>query len=781
MKNMRFVGLSFLLFTQITMVHGADFETSAKSFLDYSYTTLNHYNIAEKRLKRLNIGIARENKEMSDPQIEDLYNLTEQMLDLVDESKHTVAKEDLRINLEEKVVMLLKTIQDRDFSITPALDNWGILGYIKAHKASSKVYRSDDYYNNQINSVNEYINTLTPTINVQPIETEIRSTSAANRVGDSSGQITKGKWLNFTSFANAAKEYFASEGNKKNFPEFVEKLKEISPETVAKTGPYDITTEKINYGYLFTYHLLIAAGYDDEDLITDLLRELKNCTAGDATMATAFNLVLNDDIKRLLYGSKLLENKDIINSWLEALRELAASTVTNNEDEKTGNTGYNDPVYTELQSVYNSLQLHIIKLRLKKISVELQAARGDYAAKEKFDKEQRELKAEQIKKRTQALQDFNDTLTKYTTDLDEIIEARKAKLASFIAVQRMLIQEKGRSDGIPQIVEDNETYDSMTYYENEASDIAVGFKEDFETFIKDDLAAAEKAAENGNDEIKDFFTNLSQKRVDEIDAKFAQIRSAIEQRFDLRQKSIGTICFDVLRDGTTRVTVNTEIMENNLRSVETTINTNNETMVNTNDRIKSLRATLRVVEEEDKIAAEQTKLAFMQRQEVDTEGRFELAEAMDDMLKGRNNFTGNEQGTIERDIDALEAARIASIQNGTTTSSFNQENQDEISKRRLAAQQQSDPKQVEYLQEITNLFEKLTPLKGVTRFTEMNKAGDDSKLKVAIDKLDDISWKTVRIQASDKVRELLNDAVTKQKLNNNSPLEKIARELGITN
>lgn len=151
--------------------------------------------------------------------------------------------------------------------------------------------------------------------------------------------------------------------------------------------------ENHNFNRLFCYHLARAAGYDDEDLVPTLLREMRECIEGSSEIVKAFNRVLVYDVRALLLGIRLLENRVVLQSYFDSLSSLA--TLTRHGGYKYTAYGTSDGIYTELQRVYNSLQIHVMRLRIEEISAALATELGDVSARREAEERKRVLQSEQ--------------------------------------------------------------------------------------------------------------------------------------------------------------------------------------------------------------------------------------------------------------------------------------------------------------------------------------------------------------------------------------------------
>ena len=532
MKNMRFIGLALLL-VSASIVRAADFSlaevineefrSEAESFL--ALRNPNKAELFNDRLKRLTVGMPRKNTGMEDPVLKVLYDAVERMLELTNQSKHTQAVS-VTSRLENRIVeILLNLPQAEALVITPAPDTWSI-------------YDKSNQPEDPIGSIDRYISRLTPAMSVTPKTVNLTVRSAADRLGGFSGgaRTIRGLYLNFESFASSARDYFAGGRNKELFPPFSKALLDDLSQSAVEAGSVS-NWQNINHARLFVWHLLIAAGYDEKDLVEYILEDLQNCTVGDGTMVEAFNIVLNDDIKRLLYGSKLLEGKDVCDSYLQALRELATKTVERNA------TKERDPVYTELQSVYNCFQIHIIKRRLIEIAAKFAAARGDSEALVKYLEEQRLLKAAQSAKRAAAIKGYSSKLEGFTHEIGLLIEKRTTELSFLVEEGKSKVRIDGRT---PVMVrEGGKEVEAVDWYFGQVTSEAQTIKEGFELFIQDDLQKARNAQDMGNED--DFLATFDTHKAAAIEGMCLQAVNSIDKLFDLRQKSIGALIFDACR------------------------------------------------------------------------------------------------------------------------------------------------------------------------------------------------------------------------------------------
>ncbi len=531
MKNMRFISLALLL-VSASIVRAADFTLAEVINEDFRseaerFFALRNPNKAElfsDRLKRLAVGVPRKNTEMDDPGLTNLYDAVERMLELTNQSKHTQAVS-LTSRLEQRIVEILINLpQAEALVITPAPDTWSI-------------YDKSNQPQDPIGAINSYISGLKPAMSVVPKTVNLAVRSAADRLGgfSSRDRIISAPYLNFESFASSARDCFAGGRNKELFAPFSNALLDDLSQSAVEAGSPN--WQNINHARLFVWHLLIAAGYDVKDLVEYILEDLQNCTAGDQTMVEAFNIVLNDDIKRLLYGSKLLEGKDVCDSYLQALRELATKTVERNA------SGERDPVYTELQSVYNCFQIHIIKRRLIEISAKFAAARGDSEALVKYLEEQRLLKAAQSAKRAAAIKGYSTKLEGFTSEIGLLIEKRTTELSFLVEEGKSKVRTARRT---PVMVrEEGREVDAVDWYFSQVNSDAQTIKAGFESFIKDDLEDAQNAEGMGNED--DFLAALNPRKAANIEDRCKQAITNINGLFDLRQKSIGALIFDACR------------------------------------------------------------------------------------------------------------------------------------------------------------------------------------------------------------------------------------------
>jgi len=173
----------------------------------------------------------------------------------------------------------------------------------------------------------------------------------------------------FSTWANAVRDFFAREENEDRRFEFTNTLLSLRSSRVKENSSKAYGNEGFNFNRLFCYHLARAAGYAHENLIKDILSELKDCIQGSGTIVEGFNRTLVFDIRPLLLQVRLLENTQVLKEYFDSLLSLAHHTRFGVHDSISGEIyrGYSehDGIYKELQRVYNSLQLHIMRLRIE--------------------------------------------------------------------------------------------------------------------------------------------------------------------------------------------------------------------------------------------------------------------------------------------------------------------------------------------------------------------------------------------------------------------------------
>jgi hypothetical protein len=179
----------------------------------------------------------------------------------------------------------------------------------------------------------------------------------------------------FSEWAQAVRDFFASEENENRRFEFTNILLTLRSGKVKKNSSQVSTwkeadiNESYNFNRLFCYHLARAAGYAHEKLIQDILSELKDCIQGTYAIVRAFNRTLVFDIRPLLLQVRLLEDAQVLKEYFDSLLSLAKHTrfgVRDSVDREIyRGYGESDPIYKELQRVYNSLQLHVMRLRIE--------------------------------------------------------------------------------------------------------------------------------------------------------------------------------------------------------------------------------------------------------------------------------------------------------------------------------------------------------------------------------------------------------------------------------
>jgi len=216
----------------------------------------------------------------------------------------------------------------------------------------------------------------------------------------------------FSQWADATREFFSHPENQEKAHLFFTKLLHSGDTTgfssPAKENSARIGREADSALRLFCYHLARAAGYDADDLIISLLREMKEAIQGSGSIVSAFNKILISDVRPLLLEVKLLENPAVLESYFQALLGLAIHTRDGIKDAE-GRVIYSaygpgDGIYTELQRVYSSLQIHVIRLRIETaILPALEAELGNKAALEEAQRQQAQLRAEQEEKRLNAM------------------------------------------------------------------------------------------------------------------------------------------------------------------------------------------------------------------------------------------------------------------------------------------------------------------------------------------------------------------------------------------
>jgi len=176
-----------------------------------------------------------------------------------------------------------------------------------------------------------------------------------------------------------------------------------------------------------------------------------------------FNLVLNNNLKRLLYGSQLLEELDVLNSHFTSIRALAEDVLDRNV-----RTQHADPAYTELQSIDNSLRIKTIRLRLTEMIIPevIALVTGDATEKNKAILRQTALHLAREEKRKLA-EGTRRTVEGYDTGLDQLIEKEVAKLDASVIGVKQLAADKGKT--ILPYVDGSEEKDALVLYRDIAA------------------------------------------------------------------------------------------------------------------------------------------------------------------------------------------------------------------------------------------------------------------------------------------------------------------------
>lgn len=178
------------------------------------------------------------------------------------------------------------------------------------------------------------------------------------------------------------------------------------------------------------FYFAIAAGYDKEGLISQLFEELTTGMKKAATKITVNDINSNArelmlrGITSLLLGQELLEAPEVIARYFDAISSIASVR-------RRLSAGVGDGFYMFLQQLYNTLQLHVLGLRIK--TVIIPALEEELTANPKKRKDaqaqQEKLKDEQDERRLNAMnpQLRAAAMTQLLTDL---IAAKKAEIAS---------------------------------------------------------------------------------------------------------------------------------------------------------------------------------------------------------------------------------------------------------------------------------------------------------------------------------------------------------------
>jgi len=321
---------------------------------------------------------------MEDPNVQQIYMPVDLLLESIRKMQHVGVQKERIEDLQRQLRMIVDEILP-DVSATDA-------------RGESEPYL--DYYRSRYSTSTEDV-VSGP---MDKIKNDLGNPTSLVKDKNKNGQDKD----YFSLWAEATREFFRDPENQEKAHLFFTKLLHGELTSPAKENSKRFNREADSALRLFCYHLAIAAGYDADDLIVSLLREMKEAIQGSGMIVRAFNKILISDVRPLLLEVKLLENPAVLESYFQALLGLATHARDGITDAqgKIIYSGYtsSDGIYTELQRVYSSLQIHVIRLRIETaILPALEAELGNKAALEEAQRQQAQLRAEQEEKRINAM------------------------------------------------------------------------------------------------------------------------------------------------------------------------------------------------------------------------------------------------------------------------------------------------------------------------------------------------------------------------------------------
>ena len=541
----------------------------------------------------------------------------------------------------------------------------------------------------------------------------------------------------FSVWAYKIQAFFSVEANKEGMSGFAGRLLEGLSQK-AKPNSSTTSTQQIqqfNGNRMFAYHMAIKAGYDSPTLITDVFDEMQECSQGPIEINKCANVVLIHDIQPLLLGQELLENESVLDDYLLGIKALAyvfSKGQKGIQSNYSAAYGDGDTTYKELQRVYNSLQFHIMRLRIDKAIIPaLQGEIGDRDALVRAEQEQASLKEAQDDKRIDSVpldvrpalmsRSIENLAYEGSTSLDQLIETAGnfdlvASSTGTVAV----------SEGTVAVI----------------SGIVVDCKGKVLAIVDD---FKEKAPTLGAIPLAGFYRetkgNINKVITDAKKAIETPIRDRMAAINALEEGRAAKLSASMLRN------INVEGPQRSAKDYEGLIKTSAELTGVSREAVEAIQK-LRSL----KIAAQTEAASEVRVEKVD-----------------------------QRDVGALDAVREATKERAVGGGASVDEAALQATSLRRAAAQSIDPNQAKYVSDVVAALTEIAKAKGPGRYGTINAAGSNASVKAAVGKLDQSGWEALRAQAADKAvaKALLQDALNNERISADS-LAMICKELDIT-
>jgi len=527
-----------------------------------------------------------------------------------------------------------------------------------------------------------------------------------------------------------------------------------------------------NSGRLFLYHVLLEAGYDHEDVIAKLFQELRECTSGNnGFFVEMFNLVLNNNLKRLLYGSQLLEELDVLNSHFTSIRALAEDVLDRNV-----RTQHADPAYTELQSIDNSLRIKTIRLRLTEMIIPevIALVTGDATEKNKAILRQTALHLAREEKRKLA-EGTRRTVEGYDTGLDQLIEKEVAKLDASVIGVKQLAADKGKT--ILPYVDGSEEKDALVLYRDiaaaKAQELKAAFVESNLQPVLQRIYHLEEAVAKEEEIQAQLKLELKAVKKAYGDAVYSIIRV-----FFASQARISTIKFDLNRPDSVapkHLTIDlTRVRFAAAKDSQGIVESEDLAVPDSADSIRAIISDLRTVISGEHVVAEQAKVDYLAT--LSHENALVVSD-----LPARDVSEFNEVEQAVLSMKRLEAISLMRSLAQASSGVGSMDQQEEISRRRAAAQAVDHrlaiyvDDMVVKMQEFARVNEGFHQATGLVALTRLAKAANqiDISVEVAAFNLDTTAtgWNLLKARASQFAEAIALLQKIKDKLSNDAVIK----------
>lgn len=632
-------------------------------------------------------GVRRPNPTMDEPAIDELYKLIRDLYDSIQAMQHVgKCDQDLVTALSEKLTRITATF--------PTLESGNLLD------PNTALYGS----RGDFSATTEFLNTHLSDRN--PLRTL------------------------FSVWAYKIQAFFSVEANKEGMSGFAGRLlQELSQK--AKPNSSKTTNDRIqqfNGNRMFAYHMAIKAGYDTPTLINDVFDEMQECSQGPIEINQCANVVLIHDIQPLLLGQELLENESVLDGYLLGIKALAyvfSKGQKGIQSNYSAAYGDGDTTYKELQRVYNSLQFHIMRLRIDKAIIPaLQGEIGNRDALARAEEEQALLKERQDNQRIESV----------------VLEVRPALMASSVEI---LVKQGFAS--LDQLIETAGNFDSAPSSTDTVaviSGIVVDCKGRVVAIVDD---FKEKAPTLGAIPLAGFYRetkgNINKVITDAKKAIETPIRDRMAAINALEEGRAAKLSASMLRN------INVEGPQRSAKDYEGLIKAGAE-LTGLSGEAMEVIANLR-------------RSNMVAQTEAASEVRVEKVDL--------------------RDVGALDAVREATKERAVGGGASVDEAALQATSLRRAAAQSIDVNQARYVSAVVAALKEIAKAKGPGRFGTINTAGNNASVKAAVSKLDASGWQALLDQAGGESTaiSLLQEALDKEKISADS-LVMICKELGIT-